>query len=84
MRVVALLFAVLMVGATAHTVAASPDVAAEVDELPDLAPQIVSEMVVVPWPDRGGSVRVDAPRSQACGRAHTDLVFRPPRAFASR
>jgi hypothetical protein len=82
LRIVALLLAIAMVGVAPHAMHALAEVASEVDELgdPTASP---SEAVIVPWPDRGSALNA-ASRSQARGRVHTTLVFRPPRLFASR
>ena len=74
----------MMTGAATQLAWASPDAATVVDDGHDLDAPIVPEVAVVPLPLRRLAVCVEAPPSPASGRMHAVLVFRPPRALASR
>ena len=95
LRILVLLFAVVMMAAGAGKAHAAPDVGdagdvgdvatvlTVVDDDGDPATPTPVEMVVVDLPENGPAV-LDVPRAPVHGRAHVALVFRPPRAFASR
>jgi hypothetical protein len=84
-RVIVLLLAVIMMTGTAVQVAtASPDVASEIDDAPDVGAPVMQAHVAVPVPGCRGPIRIEAPPASARGRMHAVLVFRPPRLVASR
>jgi hypothetical protein len=83
LRLVALMLAIAMIGVAPQLVHAGADRAGEVVSEDELGDSTTAEPVCVPWPEPGP--RADAvSRAHAAGRAHTALVFRPPRWFASR
>jgi hypothetical protein len=84
LRILVLLFAVVMMAAGAvQLVHASPDVVAAVDDDDGPGTPTPVEPAVVVVRDEP-AMAVAVPRAPPPGRSHIALVFRPPRAFASR
>jgi hypothetical protein len=81
LRLVALMLAIVMIGAAPQLVHAGADVVgevSEVSEVDELGDSTTAEAVCAlgPEPGRGAGA---VSRSHARGRSHTTLVFRPPR-----
>lgn len=87
LRLVALMLAIVMIGLAPQVVHAGSELPVEVvevmTEIDELGDSTTVEPVLVAWPDRGASSALVS-RAHRRGRAHTTLVFRPPRWFASR
>jgi hypothetical protein len=87
LRLVALMLAIVMIGVVPQVVHAGSELPIEVVEVmsesDELGDSTTVEPVIVTWPDLGSGAG-DVSRAHRRGRAHTTLVFRPPRWFASR
>ena len=88
LRLLALMLAIMMIGVVPQVHAGPggpglPELPVEVSETDELGDSTMVEPVMVAWPERR-STAGDVARAHRRGRAHTTLVFRPPRGFASR